>query len=333
MWKLKRARRGQVVGLDIEHHGIRVAVLGIRGGRPCILKLADSSIPVSEPRALAAALSDLFDREHIPKGPVIAGVGGRGVLTKVLQMERMTDAEARAVIPWEAEQHVPFDMTRVYLDFDICDRNDSAPQMTVLLAVARRETIESRLALLSEAGLKVSGLGVRAVALLTALEANYPQESGQTAILSLHQEESLLVRVDGRIPVDVQDLGDLSDLGREQLESLARLVEDEASGSSLVPFADDVARLFICGRGALGAGTSGCLADRLGFEVRTATPLNRLAAAAAVVDRLAEGDGAQWMSAVGLALGHMGSAADRLPSVGSAATPDSPFKAMRGART
>ena len=34
-------------------------------------------------------------------------------------MDRMRDAEARKVIRWEAEQHVPFDMDSVSLDFEL----------------------------------------------------------------------------------------------------------------------------------------------------------------------------------------------------------------------
>src|SRR5690349_23659234 len=44
-------------------------------------------------------------------------------IVKKIQMDRMKEADAREVIRWEAEQHVPFDMANVELDFQILDPN------------------------------------------------------------------------------------------------------------------------------------------------------------------------------------------------------------------
>ncbi len=69
-------------------------------------------------------------------------------------MDRMKEAEAREVIRWEAEQHVPFDMDNVELDFQILDPEGEGLQMTVLLVAAKRELVEHKLALLSDVGLE-----------------------------------------------------------------------------------------------------------------------------------------------------------------------------------
>ena len=62
----------------------------------------------------------------------------------------MKEAEAREVIRWEAEQHVPFDMDNVELDFQILDPEGEGLQMTVLLVAAKRELVEHKVALLAE---------------------------------------------------------------------------------------------------------------------------------------------------------------------------------------
>jgi len=51
----------------------------------------------------------------------VTAVGGRDVIIKRIQMDRMKESDAREVIRWEAEQHVPFDMESVELDFQILD--------------------------------------------------------------------------------------------------------------------------------------------------------------------------------------------------------------------
>src|SRR5690606_10990945 len=87
---------------------------------------------------------------------VVTAVGGRDVIVKKIRMERLPAAEAREVIAWEAEQYVPFDMENVQLDFQILDPDAGGAQMNVLLVAAKKELVEQRLRLLSEAGLSAS---------------------------------------------------------------------------------------------------------------------------------------------------------------------------------
>ena len=75
------------------------------------------------------------------------------MIIKKIAMDRMKEAEAREVIRWEAEQHVPFDMDNVELDFQILDPHGEGLQMTVLLVAAKRELVEHKVALLSDVGL------------------------------------------------------------------------------------------------------------------------------------------------------------------------------------
>jgi len=63
------------------------------------------------------------------------------VIVKKIQMDRMKEADAREVIRWEAEQHVPFDMANVELDFQILDPDAEGLQMNVLLVAAKRKLV------------------------------------------------------------------------------------------------------------------------------------------------------------------------------------------------
>ena len=87
-------------------------------------------------------------------------VGGRDVIIKKISMDRMKEAEAREVIRWEAEQHVPFDVESVELDHQTLDPNGEGTQMDVLLVAAKRELIESKLRVLIEAGVSASVVDV-----------------------------------------------------------------------------------------------------------------------------------------------------------------------------
>jgi type IV pilus assembly protein PilM len=102
-------------------------------------------------------------------------VGGRDVMVKKIQMDRMKEPTPREVIRWEAEQYVPYDMESVQLDFQIVDPLSDGLQMSVLLVAAKREVIEQRVGLLRDAGLAATVVDVDACALHNAFEYNYPE--------------------------------------------------------------------------------------------------------------------------------------------------------------
>src|SRR5205809_2911775 len=170
------------VGLDIGSGIIEVAVVDHSGSEPELVKVATTEVAadaivegeVMDPGIVAEAIRGLFATAGVKQKSVVTAVGGRDVIVKKIQMDRMKEGDAREVIRWEAEQHVPFDMANVELDFQILDPDAEGLQMNVLLVAAKRELAESRVGLLSEAGLAPSIIDVDAFAIHNAVELNHP---------------------------------------------------------------------------------------------------------------------------------------------------------------
>src|SRR5688500_3362135 len=101
---------------------------------------------------VADTVSGLFQEIGMKGADVVTAVGGHDVIIKKIEMDRMKEKDAREVIRWEAEQHVPFDIKSVELDFQILNPDDQGLHMEVLLVAAKRELVENRLSLLAEAG-------------------------------------------------------------------------------------------------------------------------------------------------------------------------------------
>src|SRR2546428_603191 len=149
------------VGLDIGSGIIKVAVVDHSGSEPELVKVATTEVAadaivegeVMDPGIVAEAIRGLFATAGVKQKSVVTAVGGRDVIVKKIQMDRMKEGDAREVIRWEAEQHVPFDMANVELDFQILDPDSEGLQMNVLLVAAKRELVENRVGLLGEAGL------------------------------------------------------------------------------------------------------------------------------------------------------------------------------------
>ncbi len=320
-------RNTTTVGLDIGSGLIKLVVVSHRSGEPVLTKVAFTSVvndaivegEVMDPAIVADAIKGLMATAGVKTKQVVTAVGGRDVIIKKISMDRMKEAEAREVIRWEAEEHVPFDMDNVELDFQILDPDRDGLQMTVLLVAAKRELIETKLALLSEAGLEPAVIDVDAFALHNAFEVNYPEAMrGVVGLVNIGNETTNINILDDGIPVLTRDISIGTRRFREDLQRERGLSADEADrllqgneqSDVLEPFLESrgeelavgieraaaflqsagrsagIARLFTTGGGSRIQRLNRVLGDRLHLPVTPANPLERLSVADGVFDAL-----------------------------------------------
>src|SRR3979409_1502219 len=175
-------RKKTTVGLDIGSGLIKVAVIDHSKKEPELVRvavvplLADAIVEgeVMDPGIVADAIQSALAAAGVKGKNVVTAVGGRDVIIKKIQIERVKEAQARELMRWEAEQHVPFDMESVELDFQILDPDGDGLEMSVLLVAAKRELIESKMRMLTEAGIDGGVVDVDAFALHNAFELNHP---------------------------------------------------------------------------------------------------------------------------------------------------------------
>ena len=176
-------RKKTTIGLDIGSGLIKVAVIDHGRGEPELTKvaimplIADAIVEgeVMDPGIVTDAVRNAIEAAGIKSKEIVTAVGGRDVIIKKIAMDRMKEPEAREVIRWEAEQHVPFDMDNVEIDFQILDPEGEGLQMTVLLVAAKRELVEHKVALLSDVGLEASVIDVDALEVIKSVPVGrYP---------------------------------------------------------------------------------------------------------------------------------------------------------------
>ena len=142
-------RKAVTIGLDIGSGLIKLVAISHTSGGPVLTKVALTPIgndaivegEIMDPGIVAEAIKGLMASAGVKGKNVVTAVGGRDVIVKKITMDRMKEAEAREVIRWEAEQHVPFDMDNVELDFQILDPEGEGLQMTVLLVRDRKSVV------------------------------------------------------------------------------------------------------------------------------------------------------------------------------------------------
>ena len=353
-------RKRTTVGLDIGSGLIKLVAIQHGGGaEPVLTKVAFTSVvddaivegEVMDPGIVADAIRGLMQQSGIKAKQVVTAVGGRDVIIKKITMDRMKEAEAREVIRWEAEQHVPFDMENVELDFQILDPDSDGLQMTVLLVAAKRELIETKQSLLADVGVEPSIIDVDAFALHNAFALNYPEAMrGIVGLVNMGHETTNVNILDDGVPVLTRDIPVgtrrfREDMQRERgmsAETADRLLQGSDKSPELEPFLETrgeeiavgieraaaflqsatrssagLARLYTTGGGARIPGLNRVLADRLRLPVQMANPIEKLQVADGVLDMMVIDEVAPLlMLPIGLALR---SAASSPASSGSAA--------------
>src|SRR2546422_10485203 len=112
------------VGLDIGSGILKVAVIDHSGSEPELVKVATTEVAadaivegeVMDPGIVAEAIRGLVSTAGVRQKQVVTAVGGRDVIGKKNQMDRMKEAGAREAGRWEAEHQVPFDKAHEGVD-------------------------------------------------------------------------------------------------------------------------------------------------------------------------------------------------------------------------
>jgi type IV pilus assembly protein PilM len=339
-------RNATTVGLDIGSGLIKLVAISHASGGPVITKVAFATVgndaivegEVMDPAIVADAIKGLLASAGIKTKKVVTAVGGRDVIIKKIAMDRMKEPEAREVIRWEAEQHVPFDMDNVELDFQILDPEGDGLQMTVLLVAAKRELVDHKMALLSDVGLEPAIIDIDAFALHNAFELNYPDAMrGVVGLINIGHETTNINILDEGVPVLTRDIPIGTRRFKEDLQRERGLSADEAdrllqgaeeSSAALDPLlesrgeelavgieraaaflqsasrsAGGISRIFTTGGGARIPRLNKVLSDRLRIPVQLANPIEKLQVADGEFDALAVDEVAPLlMLPIGLAL-------------------------------
>jgi type IV pilus assembly protein PilM len=156
------AEGNNLVGVDIGSSSIKVCqVKESRKGRS-LHKLAYAALPpqtivdghIMNAGVVTETLARLFADNQIKQKNVAISVSGQSVIIRKITVPMMTPAELDEQIQWEAEQHIPFDIKDVQIDYEVLKRQPERGQMDLLLVAAKRDEINDYAQFVREARLK-----------------------------------------------------------------------------------------------------------------------------------------------------------------------------------
>ena len=306
------------VGIDIGSHTIKAVEISRKGGRLGLVHYGLGQLPqdaivdgeVMDRDVVVECLQETLRESGITVRNAVSAISGRSVIVKRITMDTMTEQEAEEAIYWEAEQHVPYGIDEVSLDFQVLgDIGDG--KMDVLLVAAKRDTVEMHTSLLRDAGLVPFVVDVDSLAVQNSFEMNYEIEPDEKILLlnvgasvtnlSLLSRGAPLFTRDLSVAGNafIEEIQRVMNVDRSEAERIAASVDDEDAGAvgpilntvgqdlllgverSLSYLkgntgSSDVSRAYLSGGGALLPGLHSFLSERLGVPVEIANPLRNL---------------------------------------------------------
>ncbi|MBF0358362.1 MAG: type IV pilus assembly protein PilM [Magnetococcales bacterium] len=166
-----------IVGLDIGTTAIRAVEIRPAGSGWRLHRWGNQPLPptaiedgkVKNSEEVISALRTLFEKTGFSTKRVAMSVGGPSVVIKSIQLPFMTEMELEDQISLEAEEHIPFGIDDVNLDFQIL--NQDQEQLNVLLTACKKEPLEERLKIIEGAGLVASVCDLEICCLINAHDA------------------------------------------------------------------------------------------------------------------------------------------------------------------
>ena len=200
------------IGLEVGAAAVKMVEMVHGKSGPRVTKLARVEIQPDlegddRKSAIVKIIKSLVADYGVNPRRVISGVGGESVIVRRILVPPMPEKELVQAVRWQAEEHLPYSLDEVYLDFQVLGwgrrRGD---ETSVILVGVKKETIDSHLDILKKAGIVPQILEVNAFALFNIFEFSRPQELEDIALLEMGHSTTCILILEGGFPFLVRNL-------------------------------------------------------------------------------------------------------------------------------
>lgn len=178
-----------LVGLDIGSSSVKAVELQKKGNIVQLMSLGYENLQpdtivdgqIMELNNVSNVISSIFSEHTIKTNRVAAGVSGHSVIVKNIVLPQMSEEELQESFSWHAEEHIPFDIADVNLDYQVTGNSSDA--LHVLMAACKSDKIANVKQAIQLAGKQPVIIDVDAFALQNCYELNYQPRGGEVVAL------------------------------------------------------------------------------------------------------------------------------------------------------
>ncbi len=185
-------KKQSVAGLDIGSSSIKMVELDGKANNLNLVSLGFENLPddsiidgqIMELNVVSDCIQSVCSNYQVNSDHVVTGVSGHSVIIKNIVLPPMSREELEESIDWHAEEHIPYDLSDVSLDYQITE--NSADSTHVLIAACKRERIDNIRQAIQLAGKQPVAIDVDTFALQNCYEVNYqPVDSDVVTLLNI----------------------------------------------------------------------------------------------------------------------------------------------------
>lgn len=316
-------KKKSVAGLDIGSSSIKMVELEGKGNNLNLVSLGFENLPgdtiidgqIMELNVVSDVIQSVCTNHQVKATQVVTGVSGHSVIIKNIVLPAMSREELEESIDWHAEEHIPYDLADVSLDYQVTAESDESTN--VLIAACKRERIDNIKQAIQLAGKQPVVIDVDTFALQNCYEHNYdPQDDEVVTLLNIGASTMNVNIVKGTRSLFTRDItvggSQFTDvlqrslgLNFQQAEAIKRGVVDASSGveeKAIEPLMNNVTeivameiqktfdfyrattddnetqvqKILISGGGSKLAGLAGELSQRLELPVEVLNPFRNI---------------------------------------------------------
>ncbi len=257
-------KKKSVAGLDIGSSSIKMIELDGKLNNLNLVSLGFENLPaetiidgqIMEMNVVADVIQSVCTNHQVNATNVVTGVSGHSVILKNIVLPPMSRDELEESIDWHAEEHIPYDLADVSLDYQVTMETEDATN--VLIAACKRERIDNIKQAIQLAGKTPVVIDVDTFALQNCYEVNYePADDEVVTLLNIGASTMNVNIVKGTRSLFTRDItvggSQFTDvlqrslgLNFQQAEALKRGVADVVEGveeKSIEPLMNNVTEI------------------------------------------------------------------------------------------
>jgi len=182
-------KKKSVAGLDVGSSSIKMVELEGKANNLNLVSFGFENLPsdtiidgqIMELNVVSDVIQSVCNTHQMNADKVVTGVSGHSVIIKNIVLPPMSREELEESIDWHAEEHIPYDLADVSLDYHVTAETSDATH--VLIAACKRERIDNIKQAIQLSGRTPVAIDVDTFALQNCYEVNYQPNDSQVVTL------------------------------------------------------------------------------------------------------------------------------------------------------
>lgn len=156
------------VGLDIGSSSCRMVEVLNRPDGCELLKWTIEPVVAGD---IVKSLRTLASKLSQPNLSLVTALTGKGTLIRVVEMPKMSLEDLKRSFSFEVDKYFPFPKDQIFTDCHILDQEAKDNKIPVLVVAAKKELVNERIKLMTDAGLPADSISLNPIALANVIGA------------------------------------------------------------------------------------------------------------------------------------------------------------------